>query len=157
MKTCLLVIGKTDAAFISEGIAEYEKRLMRYLPYEMKILPDVKNARNMTENLLKEKEGELILEQLQAGDWVVLLDEKGKQYTSVGFADYLAQKMLMGIKRLVFVIGGPYGFAESIYQRTNEKISLSKMTYSQKMGRMIFTEQIYWAMTILKGEPYHHE
>ena len=108
MKTCLLVIGKTDAAFIREGIAEYEKRLMRYLPYEMKILPDVKNARNMTENLQKEKEGELILEQLQAGDWVVLLDEKGKQYTSVGFADYLAQKMLMGIKRLVFVIGGPY-------------------------------------------------
>ncbi len=157
MKTCLLVIGKTDAAFIREGIAEYEKRLMRYLPYEMKILPDVKNARNMTENLQKEKEGELILEQLQAGDWVVLLDEKGKQYTSVGFADYLAQKMLMGIKRLVFVIGGPYGFAESIYQRTNEKISLSKMTFSHQMVRMIFTEQIYRAMTILKGEPYHHE
>ena len=157
MKTCLLVIGKTDAAFIREGIAEYEKRLMRYLPYEMKILPDVKNARNMTENLQKEKEGELILEQLQAGDWVVLLDEKGKQYTSVGFADYLAQKMLMGIKRLVFVIGGPYGYAESIYQRTNEKISLSKMTFSHQMVRMIFTEQIYRAMTILKGEPYHHE
>ena len=157
MKTCLLVIGKTDAAFIREGIAEYEKRLMRYLPYEMKILPDAKNARNMTENLQKEKEGELILEQLQAGDWVVLLDEKGKQYTSVGFADYLAQKMLMGIKRLVFVIGGPYGFAESVYQRTNEKISLSKMTFSHQMVRMIFTEQIYRAMTILKGEPYHHE
>ena len=157
MKTCLLVIGKTDAAFIREGIAEYEKRLMRYLPYEMKILPDVKNARNMTENLQKEKEGELILEQLQAGDWVVLLDEKGNQYTSVGFADYLAQKMLMGIKRLVFVIGGPYGFAESIYQRTNEKISLSKMTFSHQMVRMIFTEQIYRALSILKGEPYHHE
>lgn len=157
MKTYLLVIGKTDAAFIREGIAEYEKRLMRYLPYEMKILPDVKNARNMTESLQKEKEGELILEQLQAGDWVVLLDEKGKQYTSVGFADYLAQKMLLGIKRLVFVIGGPYGFAESVYQRTNEKISLSKMTFSHQMVRMIFTEQIYRAMTILKGEPYHHE
>ena len=157
MKTCLLVIGKTDAAFIREGIAEYEKRLMRYLTYEMKILTDAKNARNMTENLQKEKEGELILEQLQAGDWVVLLDEKGKQYTSVGFADYLAQKMLMGIKRLVFVIGGPYGFAESVYQRTNEKISLSKMTFSHQMVRMIFTEQIYRAMTILKGEPYHHE
>lgn len=157
MKTYLLVIGKTDAAFIREGIAEYEKRLMRYLPYEMKILPDVKNARNMTESLQKEKEGELILEQLQNGDWVVLLDEKGKQYTSVGFADYLAQKMLMGIKRLVFVIGGPYGFAESVYQRTNEKISLSKMTFSHQMVRMIFTEQIYRAMTILKGEPYHHE
>ncbi len=157
MKTCLLVIGKTDAAFVKEGIVEYEKRLTRYLPYEMKILPDVKNARNMTEMLQKEKEGELILEQLQTGDWVVLLDEKGKQYTSVGFADYLAQKMLAGIKRLVFVIGGPYGFAESVYRRANEKISLSQMTFSHQMVRMIFTEQIYRAMTIMKGEPYHHE
>ncbi len=157
MKTYLWVIGKTDAAFIKEGIAEYEKRLMRYLPYEMKILPDVKNARNMTEILQKEKEGELILEQLQAGDWLVLLDEKGMQYTSAGFADYLAQKMLRGIKRLVFVIGGPYGFAEAVYRRADEKISLSRMTFSHQMVRMIFTEQLYRAMTILKGEPYHHE
>lgn len=157
MKTCLLVIGKTDAAYVREGIAEYEKRLTRYMPYEMKFLPDVKNARNMTESLQKEKEAELINGQLQGGDWVVLLDEKGRQYTSVEFAEFLAQKMLSGIKRLVFVVGGPYGFADSVYQRANEKISLSKMTFSHQMVRMIFAEQIYRAMTILKGEPYHHD
>lgn len=157
MKTCLLVIGKTDADFVKECIAGYEKRLTHYLPYEMKVLPDVKNARSMTESLRKEKEGELILGQLQTGDWVVLLDEKGKQYTSAGFAEYLGQKMLEGVKRTVFVIGGPYGFSESVYRRSNERISLSKMTFSHQMVRMIFVEQIYRAMTILKGEPYHHE
>lgn len=157
MKTCLLVIGKTDAAYIREGIEEYERRLKRYIPYEMKVLPDVKNARNMGESLQKEKEGEMILEQLQATDLVVLLDEKGRQYTSVEFSEYLAQKMLGGIKRLVFVIGGPYGFSEMVYQRANDKLSLSKMTFSHQMVRMIFAEQIYRAMTILKGEPYHHE
>lgn len=157
MRTCLLVIGKTDAAYIREGIAEYEKRLGRYIPYEMKVLPDVKNAKSMSEIQQKEKEGEIILGQLQITDFVVLLDEKGQQYTSVGFSDYLAQKMLGGIKRLVFVIGGPYGFAEVVYRRSNDKISLSKMTFSHQMVRMIFAEQIYRAMTILKGEPYHHE
>lgn len=157
MKTCLLVIGKTDAAYIREGIEEYEKRLKRYIPYEMKVLPDVKNAKNMGEGLQKEREGEMILEQLQVTDVVVLLDEKGRQYTSVEFSEYLAQKMLGGIKRLVFVIGGPYGFSETVYRRANDKLSLSKMTFSHQMVRMIFAEQIYRAMTILKGEPYHHE
>ena len=157
MKICLLVIGKTDAAYIREGISEYEKRWTRYLPFEMKVLPDIKNAKNLTESLQKEKEAELILEQLQATDWVVVLDEKGKQYSSMEFSNYLAQKMLGGIKRLVFVVGGPYGFADSVYQRANEKIALSKMTFSHQMVRLIFVEQIYRAMTILKGEPYHHE
>lgn len=157
MKTCLLVIGKTDAAYVREGIGEYEKRLRRYIPYEMKVLPDVKNAKNMGESLQKEKEGEMILEQLQATDLVVLLDEKGCQYTSVEFSDFLAQKMLGGVKRLVFVIGGPYGFSEAVYRRANDKLSLSRMTFSHQMVRMIFAEQIYRAMTILKGEPYHHE
>lgn len=157
MKTCLLVIGKTDASYIRAGIEEYEKRLKRYLPFEMKVLPDVKNAKNLTESLQKEKEAEMILEQLQPTDWVVVLDEKGKQNTSVEFSNYLAQKMLGGIKRLVFVVGGPYGFADSVYQRANEKIALSKMTFSHQMVRLIFVEQIYRAMTILKGEPYHHE
>ena len=157
MKTCLLVIGKTDAAYVREGIGEYEKRLKRYLPFEMKVLPDVKNAKNLSENLQKEKEAELILEQLVPTDWVVVLDEKGKQFTSVEFSDYLAQKMLGGIKRLVFVVGGPYGFAPAVYQRANEKISLSKMTFSHQVVRLIFVEQIYRGMTILKGEPYHHE
>lgn len=157
MKTCLLVIGKTDAAYIREGIAEYEKRLTRYIPYEMQVLPDVRNSKNMTETLQKEKEGEMLLGQLQPADFVVLLDEKGKQHTSVEFSEYLAQKMLGGIKRLVFVVGGPYGFSEAVYRRANDKISLSRMTFSHQMVRMIFAEQIYRAMTILKGEPYHHE
>lgn len=157
MKTCLLVIGKTDAAYIREGIAEYEKRLTRYIPYEMQVLPDVRNSKNMTEALQKEKEGEMLLGQLQPSDFVVLLDEKGKQHTSVEFSEYLAQKMLVGIKRLVFVVGGPYGFSEAVYRRANDKISLSRMTFSHQMVRMIFAEQIYRAMTILKGEPYHHE
>lgn len=157
MKVCLLVIGKTDVAYIREGIAEYEKRLKRYIPYEMKILADVKNAKSMTEAVQKEKEGELLLQQLQTGDYVVLLDERGREYTSLGFSEFVAQKMLMGIKRLVFVIGGPYGFAASVYQRGQEKISLSKLTFSHQMVRLIFAEQLYRAMTIMKGEPYHHE
>ena len=114
MRICLLVIGKTDAAYIKAGIEEYEKRLRKYLSYEMKILPDVKNTKNMSETLQKEKEGDLLFEQILPTDWVVLLDEKGKQYTSTGFSGFLAQKMLGGIKRLVFVIGGPYGFSEAV-------------------------------------------
>lgn len=157
MKILLLVIGKTDAAYIRAGIEEYEKRLSRYVPYEMKVLPDVKNSKNMSEALQKEKEGEMILGEFLGTDFVVLLDEKGKQYSSVGFSEFLAQKMLNGTKRLVFVVGGPYGFAEAVYQRANDKISLSKMTFSHQMVRMIFAEQLYRAMTIMRGEPYHHE
>lgn len=157
MKVCLLVIGKTDASYIREGIAEYEKRLTRYIPYEMKVLPDVKNAKNLTESLQKEREGEMLLEQFQLGDFVVLLDERGRQYSSMEFSQFLAQKMLGTVKRLVFVVGGPYGFSDGVYKRANDKISLSKMTFSHQMVRMIFAEQIYRAMTILKGEPYHHE
>ncbi|MDY3033653.1 MAG: 23S rRNA (pseudouridine(1915)-N(3))-methyltransferase RlmH [Odoribacter sp.] len=157
MKVCLLVIGKTDASYIREGIAEYEKRLTRYIPYEMKVLPDVKNAKNLTESLQKVREGEMLLEQFQPGDFVVLLDERGRQYSSMEFSQFLAQKMLGTVKRLVFVVGGPYGFSDGVYKRANDKISLSKMTFSHQMVRMIFAEQIYRAMTILKGEPYHHE
>lgn len=156
MKISLLVIGKTDAAYVRAGIEEYEKRLMRYVPYEMKILPDIKNSRNMSEVVQKEKEGELLLSQMALSDYVVLLDEKGREYDSVGFSAFVAQKMLGGIKNLVFVIGGPYGFSEAVYKRCNDKISLSKMTFSHQMVRMIFVEQLYRAMTIIKGEPYHH-
>lgn len=156
MKICLLVIGKTDADYVRAGIEEYEKRMGKYLPYEMKVLPDVKNNKSMSELLQKEKEGEMILEQLQSADCVVLLDEKGKTFDSVGFSDFLAQKMLSGLKRLVFVIGGPYGFSEKVYQRKNEMLSLSRMTFSHQMVRMIFVEQLYRAMTIMRGEPYHH-
>ena len=157
MKVCLLVIGKTDAEFVRAGIAEYEKRLKYYISYEMKVIPDVRNTKNMNEVQQKEREGELIQAQLEASDFVVLLDERGNEYTSKAFAEFLAQKMLTSIKRIVFVIGGPYGFSEEVYKRANMKISLSKMTFSHQMVRMIFTEQLYRAMTILKGEPYHHE
>lgn len=157
MKICLMVIGKTDASYIRDGIAEYEKRLTKYVTYEMKVLPDVKNSKHMTSSLQKEKEGQEITEQLQAGDWVVLLDEKGKTFSSVEFSEFVAQKMLKGIKRLVFIIGGPYGFSDTVYKQADDKVSLSKMTFSHQMVRMIFTEQLYRAMTIMKGEPYHHE
>ena len=157
VKVCLLVIGKTDAEFVRAGIAEYEKRLKYYIPYEMKVIPDVRNTKNMSEVEQKEREGELLLGQLETVDYVILLDEKGNEYTSKTFADFLAQKMLTSMKRLVFIIGGPYGFSEKVYKRANMKISLSKMTFSHQMVRMIFTEQLYRAMTILKGEPYHHE
>lgn len=156
MKICLLVIGKTDAAYVRAGIEEYEKRLTRYVSYEMKVLPDVKNAKSMSEQVQKEKEAALLLEQLQATDMVILLDENGRQHSSVEYSDFLAQKMLNGTKRLVFVIGGPYGFAQEVYQRANDKISLSKMTFSHQMVRIIFVEQLYRAMTIMRGEPYHH-
>ena len=157
MKVCLLVIGKTDASYIQQGVEEYEKRLRYYLPYEMKIIPDVKNTKSLSEEQQKAKEGEMILKHLELGDFVVLLDERGSEYTSKAFADFLAQKMLRGIKRLVFVIGGPYGFAPDIYKSVQMRISLSKMTFSHQMVRMIFVEQLYRAMTIIKGEPYHHE
>ena len=156
MKICLLVIGKTDAAYIRAGIEEYEKRMGKYVNYEMKVLSDVKNSKHMSEEVQKEKEGELLLEQLQTGDFVVLLDEKGKQLNSVEFSTYVAQKMQLGIKRMVFIIGGPYGFTGKVYERGNDKISLSKMTFSHQMVRMIFIEQLYRAMTIWKGDPYHH-
>lgn len=144
-------------SYIKAGIEEYEKRLSRYVTFEMKVLPDVRNSRNMAEELQKDKEGELLLDQVQSGDCVVLLDEKGKQYGSVEFSGYINQKMLSGLKRLIFVIGGPYGFAKKVYERADDRLSLSKMTFSHQMVRMIFVEQLYRAMTILKGEPYHHE
>ena len=157
MKVELLVIGKTDADYLKVGIAEYEKRLTRYVPYEMRVIPDIKNSKNMSEAVQKEREGELILAQIQPSDFVVLLDEHGKSYSSVKFARFLEQKMLMGTKKLILVIGGPYGFSDAVYARANDKLSLSEMTFSHQMVRLIFTEQLYRAMTILKGEPYHHE
>jgi len=156
MKITLLVIGKTDKDFVKLGIAEYEKRLNRYVSYEMKVIPDVKKGKNLTEELQKEKEGELILAQIKSGNLMILLDEGGKEVSSVEFARDLEQKMLSGIKNLVFVVGGPYGFSRAVYQKAQAKISLSRMTFSHQMIRMIFVEQVYRAMTILKGEPYHH-
>lgn len=157
MKIILLAIGKTDAQYFTEAINEYSGRLGHYIPFEIQIIPDIKNAKNLTEAQQKEKEGELILKNLQAGDYVVLLDEKGKEYTSLQFAEYIEKKTHTVGKRLVFVIGGPYGFSQSVYGKANEKLTLSRMTFSHQMVRLIFLEQLYRSMTILNNEPYHHE
>ena len=157
MKIRLLVIGKTDAAYFSAAIEEYVKRLVHYVPFELTCIPDVKNVKNLSEMQQKEKEGEQILKQCLPGDHLVLLDERGKDFTSLQFASYLEKKQHTVSKRLVFVVGGPYGFSEAVYKAASEKISLSRMTFSHQMIRLIFVEQIYRAMTILAGEPYHHE
>ena len=157
MEISLIVIGKTNARYLQEGIDEYIKRLKHYIPYSITVLPDIKNTKKLTEEQQKEAEGKLMLDALKPGDCIVLLDERGKEFTSVAFADYLQRKMNAGLRRLVFVIGGPYGFSQSVYDRADEKISLSKMTFSHEMIRLFFTEQVYRAMTIQRGEPYHHQ
>lgn len=157
MKISLLVIGKTDAGYFVDAIREYENRLRHYLPFEINVIPDIKNSKNLTVDQQKEKEGELILKNIQPGDYLVLLDERGKEYSSLQFASYIEKKTHTVNKRLVFVIGGPYGFSEDVYKKASEKISLSKMTFSHQMIRLVFVEQLYRAMTILNNEPYHHE
>ena len=157
MKIALIVIGKTDAGYFVEAINEYKNRLVHYIPFEMEVIPDIKNVKNLSESQQKEKEGELILKALLPGDVVVLLDEHGKEFRSVEFANWIERKMHTVNKRLVFIIGGPYGFAPKIYDAAQEKISLSKMTFSHQMIRLIFVEQLYRAMTILNNGPYHHE
>lgn len=157
MKICLLVIGKTDETYLQKGLEIFLKRIPHYILFEMKVIPDIKNSKNMSEVQQKEKEGELILQQILSSDDLFLLDEQGMEVSSMDFARFLEKKMLSGIKRLVFVIGGPYGFSDSIYSRANGKIGLSKMTFSHQMVRLIFAEQLYRAFTILKGEPYHHQ
>lgn len=157
MKVTFLVIGKTDQKYLQEGIKIFEKRLGHYLPYEMKIIPDIKNNRKLSENQQKEKEGELILQQVQNSDTLILMDERGEMYDSIQFSKFIEKKMVMGTRNLFFVIGGPYGFSPTVYERCNGKISLSRMTFSHQMVRLIFVEQLYRAMTILKNEPYHHQ
>lgn len=157
MKIKLLVIGKTDDKNLQQLIDDYQKRLGFYSKFELIVIPDIKNAKNLTENQQKEKEGELILKQLDSSDELILLDEKGKGFRSVEFADLLQKKMNSGIKQLVFVVGGPYGFSDEVYKKANAKISLSKMTFSHQMIRLFMVEQLYRAFTILKNEPYHHE
>jgi 23S rRNA (pseudouridine1915-N3)-methyltransferase len=157
MKITLLVIGKTDAGYFVDAVDEYRKRLEHYIPFELQVIPDIKNTKNLTDIQQKEKEGELILKSLQAGDYLVLLDDKGKEYTSVQFASYIEKKTHTVAKRLVFVVGGPYGFSPAVYEKASEKLTLSRMTFSHQMVRLIFVEQLYRAMTILNNEPYHHE
>lgn len=157
MEITLIVIGKTNAKYLIEGLDEYTRRLKHYISYNINILPDIKNTKNLTEEQQKETEGKLILNALKPGDFIVLLDERGKEFSSMQFSDYLQRKMNSGLRRLVFVVGGPYGFSKDVYNKADEKLSLSKMTFSHEMIRLFFTEQIYRAMTIIRGEPYHHE
>jgi len=157
VKIQLIVVGKTNQHFVKQGLDEYCSRLTHYYPFELEIIPDIKNTKHFSVEQQKEKEGELILQSFQAGDCIVLLDERGKEFTSITFAEYIEKKVHTGLKRLVFVIGGAYGFSPSVYERANEKIALSKMTFPHQMIRLIFIEQLYRAMTILHNEPYHHE
>ena len=157
MKIKLLAIGKTDDKNLQILINTYESRLKHYIKFEFEIIPDIKNVKNLSLKLQKEKEGELILKKLQPTDSLVLLDEKGKEFRSIEFSSFLQKKMNTGVKQVVFVIGGPYGFSEKVYKKAVGKISLSKMTFSHQMIRLFFVEQLYRAFTILKNEPYHHE
>lgn len=153
----LLVVGKTTLGYVKEGIQEYLKRLSRYIPYEIIELPDARRAGKISQAEQKEAEGEQILRKITDSDMVILLDERGKQYTSREFADYLERSMSSGRKRMIFVVGGPYGFSEAVYSRSNGLISLSKMTFNHEMVRLFFTEQIYRGVSILHGLPYHHD
>ena len=157
MNIKLIAIGKTDSAALQQFISTYEKRLVRYINFELQLLPDIKNSKSLTEELQKIKEGELILSNVEPSHYLILLDERGKEYTSVAFADELQKKMNTSIKQLTFVIGGPYGFSQEVYSRANGKLSLSKLTFSHQMIRLFFIEQLYRAFTILRNEPYHHQ
>lgn len=156
MNIKLIAIGKTDNKNLQLLIDEYTKRLSFYIKFELEIIADIKNVKNLSESQQKEKEGELILTKLTQTDQLILLDENGKSFSSVEFADNLQKKMNSGVKTLVFVIGGPYGFSDAVYNKSFGKISLSKMTFSHQMVRLFFIEQLYRGFTILKGEPYHH-
>lgn len=156
MKITLLVVGKTTSAQVESLIQEYQKRLTHYIPFALQVIPELKNTKALTPDQQKQAEGEMILRAVAQSADLVLLDEHGKEFRSIEFADYIQKKMSSG-RDVVFVVGGPYGFSEAVYQRANGKISLSKMTFSHQMVRLFFVEQIYRAMTILRGEPYHHE
>lgn len=157
MKVKLLMVGKTVKDFVIKGFDDYQQRVIHYLPYETKVIPDLKSTKKLNMDQQKIKEGELILLQLKNSDFVVLLDEHGKEFSSVSFARWMEKQMMTGLKNVVFIIGGAYGFSDAVYQRSNFKLSLSKMTFSHQMVRLLFIEQLYRAMTILKGEPYHHQ
>lgn len=157
MKITLLVVGKTEDKYLIEGIEKYLNRLKHYIGFTLQVIPEIKHTKNLSEAQQKAKEAELIHKQISNLDTVILMDEKGKKYTSVAFSNYLNKQMIGSVQHLVFIIGGPYGFDESIYKRANGSMSLSDMTFSHQMVRLFFVEQLYRAFSILKGEPYHHE
>lgn len=157
MKIKLLAIGKTDDKNLQLLIQKYEKRLKHYIKFELEIIPDLKNVKNLSETEQKEKEGDLILARVGATDQLLLLDDKGESSSSIGFSKLMQKKMNAGIRQLVLVIGGPYGFSEAVYKKAQGQLSFSKMTFSHQMIRLFVVEQIYRAFTILRNEPYHHE
>lgn len=157
MKICLLTVGKTDIGWVRESLETYSSRLSHYVSFSVCEIPELKNTSALTRTQIKEREGELILKAIKPTDRVILLDERGKEYRSVEFAEEIRRLSLAGGKDIVFVIGGAYGFSEAVYARSVGKISLSRMTFSHQMVRTIFAEQLYRAFTIIKGEPYHHE
>jgi len=157
MKITLLIVGKTEDTYLKEGIDKYLKRLKHYTKIEVSEIAELKNAKALTQERQKAKEAELILKKLSPLDYVILLDEKGMELSSPQFAAYLDKKAISSTANLVFIVGGPYGFDQTVYQRANDKLSLSRMTFSHQMVRLFFAEQLYRAFTIIKGEPYHHE
>jgi len=157
MKTVLLMVGKTATKWLQEGISDYFERITHFIPFETVIIPDIRNNRNMDITRQKEIEGDMILKNLTSGDHVILLDDKGELPTSLKLAEWLNQKLSLSSKRLVFIIGGPYGFSDKVYQAAHCRLSLSRLTFSHQMVRLIFAEQLYRALTIMKGMPYHHE
>ena len=157
MKITLLTIGKTEDKYLLEGLDIYLKRLKHYISFKILEIPELKGTKSLSREQQKSKEAELILKNIHSSDHVILLDEKGQEFSSKQFSTFLNKKMVGGQQHLVFLVGGPYGSSEEIYLRSNEKISLSRMTYSHQMIRLLFTEQLYRAYTILKGEPYHHD
>lgn len=156
MKITLLCIGKTDEKYLEEGILKYTKRLIHYIKFQLQVIPDIKNVKNLNESQQKEREGEAILKYVVATDTLILLDEGGKSFDSVQFSEMLERHMVGNTQHMIFVIGGPYGFSEAVYGRANSKISLSKMTFSHQMVRLFFVEQLYRGFSIMRGEPYHH-
>ncbi|HEY0047099.1 MAG TPA: 23S rRNA (pseudouridine(1915)-N(3))-methyltransferase RlmH [Flavobacterium sp.] len=153
----LIAIGKTDSKPLQALIDDYIKRLSFYIKFELLVIQDIKNVKNFSEAQQKEKEGELLLSKVGVADQLILLDENGKSFTSVGFSEEMQKKMNSGVKTLVFAIGGPYGFSSAVYDRAQSKIALSEMTFSHQMVRLFFIEQLYRAFTILRNEPYHHQ
>lgn len=157
MKITLLTIGKTEDKYLNEGIDIYLKRLKHYISFKILEIPELKNTKSLSQEQQKTREAELIFKNIQSTDHVILLDENGKELSSRGFSVFLNKKMVGGLQHLVFIVGGPYGFSDELYARSNDKLSLSKMTFSHQMIRLLFTEQLYRALSILKGEPYHHD
>jgi 23S rRNA (pseudouridine1915-N3)-methyltransferase len=157
MEVKLVTVGKTDVPWVKEGLDLYVSRLRHYVPFTLVEIPQLKNVSAFSQEQIKEKEGELILKQVAPGETVILLDERGRQYRSVEWADWIQRQLSMGGKGLVFVVGGAYGFSQKVYDRSNGLVSLSKMTFSHQMVRTVFAEQLYRAFTIIRGEPYHHE